>query len=85
MTTTQMANLYVGKHPDFVWDTEEIYYNGTDYKLYLAYIAGAKGKFRSTKKFHQAVQKAINSPWLYDNITDIKDEYYKQTRMFLKY
>ena len=35
------------------------------------------------KKFHEAVKKAINSPWLYDNYTDIKDEYYKQVSLFM--
>lgn len=36
------------------------------------------------RKFHEAVQKAINSPWLYDNYTDIKDEYYRQTLLFMR-
>ena len=41
MTIEQKANIYVGKDKDFVWDEEEIYYNSSDYKLYLAFIAGA--------------------------------------------
>lgn len=35
------------------------------------------------KKFHLAVKKAINSPWLYDNITDIKHEYYIAVHFFM--
>ena len=37
------------------------------------------------KKFHIAVQKAINSSWLYDNYECIKHEYYKQTMIFISY
>ncbi len=36
------------------------------------------------KKFHIAVQKSINSPWLYDNYACIKDEYCRQTLLFLR-
>lgn len=35
------------------------------------------------KKFHLAVLSATTSPWLYDNYTDIKDEYYMQVCMLM--
>ena len=35
------------------------------------------------KKFHQAVTQALNSPWLYDNYDNIKDEYYRQVCIFM--
>lgn len=47
-TVEQLANIYVGKDPNFIWDSEEIYYNQKDYDRYLAFIAGFKANINNT-------------------------------------